>query len=112
MFFLAIQCWLVSMPVSKSFTFIETKHYTIRLEYNEDYVIVHLPSIEKMTREVFMDMKLRLEDWYEFMTTAGYAGVFAAVDPNNQKINKLCEMLGFKLRGFADNMNVYFYGEV
>lgn len=100
------------MHVSKSFTFIETKNYTIRLEYNEDYVIVHLPDIEKMTKEVFIDMKLRLEDWHTFMTTAGYAGIFAAVDPNNLKICKLLQMLNFNKKGHADNMDVYFYGEV
>jgi len=99
------------MPASKSFTFIETKDYTIRLEYNETYVIVHLPYVEKMDKGVFLDMKYRLEDWYEFMTTAGYAGIFAAVDPNDEKIKKLLDMLGFKYKGFADNMYVYFYGE-
>ena len=100
------------MPASKSFTFIETKDYTIRLEYNDKYVIIHLPSIEKMDKGVFTDMKYRLEDWYDFMTTAGYAGVFAAIDPNNTKIKKLLDMLGFKLKGVADNMLVDFYGEV
>ncbi len=100
------------MSDSKSFTFIETKDYTIRLEYDERYVIVHLPYVEKMDKGVFLDMKYRLEDWHQFMTTAGYAGIFAAVDPNDEKIKKLLDMLGFKLKGFADNMCVYFYGEV
>ncbi len=99
------------MPDSKSFTFIETKDYTIRLEYNEKFVIVHLPYIEKMDKGVFIDMKYRLEDWYEFMTTAGYQGVYAAVDPNDSKIIRLIEMLGFRYKGSADNMSVYFYGE-
>ena len=100
------------MPASKSLNVVETKDYSIRLEYNEDYVILHLPSIDKMSKEVFIDMKYRLEDWYDFFTTAGYAGIFAAVDPENQKIQKLLKMLGFKLKGFADNMLVYFYGEI
>lgn len=100
------------MPDSKSFTFIETKDYTIRLEYNEKFVIVHLPYIEKMDKGVFIDMKYRLEDWYAFMTTAGYQGIFAAVDPNDEKIKRLLSMLGFKYKGCADNMYVYFYGEV
>lgn len=100
------------MHVSKSHTAIETKDYTIRLEYNEDYVILHLPYVEKMTKNVFLDMKFRLEDWYAFFTTAGYLGVFAAVDPNDQKIRKLLNMLKFKKKGHADNMDVYFYGEL
>lgn len=100
------------MSASKSFTAIDTKDYSIRLEYNESFVILHLPNIDKMDKGVFLDMKFRLEDWYEFFKTAGYAGIFAAVDPDNQKIQKLLKMLDFKLKGFADNMNVYFYGEL
>lgn len=100
------------MSASKSFTCLETKDYSIRLEYNEEYVIVHLPFIGKMDKGVFLDMKYRLEDWYEFFITAGYKGIFAAVDPNDKKIKKLLDMLGFKYKGFADNMCVYFYGEV
>mgnify|MGYP003424751019 FL=1 len=100
------------MPDSKSLIAIETKDYTIRLEYNDDYVILHLPYIDKMTKGVFLDMKFRLEDWHTFFTTAGYAGVFAAVDPANLKICKLLKMLNFKKKGHADSMDVYFYGEV
>ena len=100
------------MYASKSFTAIETPYYAIRLEYNEDYVILHLPNIDKMDKGVFLDMKFRLEDWYEFFTTAGFKGIFAAVDPNDEKIKRLLNMLGFKYKGCADNMYVYFYGEV
>lgn len=100
------------MVASKSFKAIETKDYTIRLEYNREFVILHLPHVEKMTKEVFIDMRYRLEDWYEFFRVAGYKGIFAAVAPQDQKIQKLLTMLNFKFKGFADNMNVYYYGEV
>ncbi len=100
------------MHVSKSFTAIETKDYSIRLEYNDDFVILHLPEIAHMTKDVFLDMKFRLEDWNKFFTTAGYAGTFVAIDPNNKKIEKLVKMLNFKYKGHADNMDVYFYGEL
>jgi hypothetical protein len=99
------------MPDSNSLTFIETKNYTIRLEYNEEYVIAHLPEI-KMTKETFLDMQARLEVWYEFFKTVGYKGIFAAIDPNNLKITKLLTKLNFKKKGHADNMDVYFYGEL
>lgn len=100
------------MHVSKSLTLFETENYSVRLEYNDDYVIIHLPRVDKFNKEVFVDMKYKLEDWHQFFTTAGYAGIFAAVDPANQKIQRLLVRLGFQLKGFADNMNVYFYGEV
>ena len=32
--------------------------------------------------------------------------------PNIEKIKRLLNMLGFKYKGCADNMYVYFYGEV
>ena len=99
------------MPDSKSFTFIETKNYSIRLEYNEEYIIIHLPEV-KMTKDTFLDMKFRLEDWHKFVTTAGYKGIFAAVDPDNTKIVRLLRMLNFDKKGHADNMDVYFYGEL
>lgn len=99
------------MPDSKSLTFIETKYYTIRLEYNEEYVIAHLPDAT-MTKGVFLDMQSRLKDWYKFFRVAGYEGVYAAVDPSDKKIARLLTMLEFKKKGHADNMDVYFYGEV
>ena len=100
------------MHVSKSLTLFETENYSVRLEYNDDYVIIHLPRVDKFNKEVFVDMKYKLEDWYEFFTTAGFNGIFAAVDPNDEKIKRLLNMLGFKYKGCADNMYVYFYGEV
>ena len=100
------------MHVSKSMPLVETPDYSIRLEYNDDYVIIHLPYVNKMTKGVFVDMKYRLEDWHDFFTTAGYSGIFAAVDPENNKIKKLIEKLGFRFKGSADNMQVYYYGEM
>jgi len=100
------------MHVSKSLVAIETKDYTIRLEYNEEYVILHLPYVDKMTKGVFLDMKFRLDDWYDFFMTAGYKGIFAAADPNDKKIGKLLKMLKFNKKGHADNMDVYYFGEV
>lgn len=99
------------MSASKSMPLVETPEYGIRLEYNDDYVIIHLPYVNKMTKGVFVDMKYRLEDWHQFFTTAGYSGIFAAVDPNDSKIKKLIERLGFESKGFAENMQVYFYGD-
>lgn len=100
------------MPASKTFTAIETPDYSIRLEYNKDYIILHLPRVDRMTKNVFLDMQYRLEDWNEFFQTIGYSGMFVAVDPLNIKIQKLLVKLGFTYKGSADNMNVYFYGEV
>jgi hypothetical protein len=95
---------------SNSFTFIETKNYTIRLEYNEDYVIAHLPQA-KITKETVIDMKSRLGSWYNFFKTAGYKGIYAAAEPDKIAIAKLLFLLNFKFQGHSDGMDVYFYGD-
>lgn len=100
------------MLASKSFTAVDLKDYTIKFEYNKEYLILHLPRVDKMNKGVFIDMKYRLEDWYEFFKSVGYELIFAAIDPNDEKMKKLLRMLDFKLRGFADNMLVYSYGDV
>ena len=99
------------MSASKSFTLFETNDYGVRLEYNKDFVIVHLPFTNNMTKRVFQDMEVKLQEWLEFVTTAGYNGIWAAIDPNDLKIRKLVSMLKFKYMGQSDGMLVYKYGE-
>lgn len=96
--------------VSKSLMGIRGSNFDIRLEYNEDFVIVHLPKIEKMTKGVFMEMVVLLRDWWDFFKTAGYSAVFAAVDPED-KINKLVYMLGFKYVGENQGYLIYQFKE-
>lgn len=85
--------------------------FDIRLEYNEDFVIVHLPSIERMTKKVFLEMVVLLNDWWLFFKTVGYTGIFAAAEPDNN-INKLIDMLGFKYIGSNEGYLIYqFKGE-
>ena len=84
--------------------------YSIRLEYNRDYVIFHLPSINKFTKEVLVDMKCRLSNWLDFFSNLGYNGIWAAVDPDNTKINKLLNRLNFKTAGQAYGYTVYRFG--
>lgn len=99
------------MIASKSITLFENPEYGVRLEYNNQYAIVHLPYSNKMNKKVFLDMQSRLSSWYEFITTMGYKGIWCAVDPKDDKINRLVTMLKFKYMGEADSMSVYKYGE-
>lgn len=98
------------MPLSNSIVLFENENYGVRLEYNENFAIVHLPYSNKMTKEVFMDMRVKLEEWSTFLNTIGYNNIWAAVDPKNTKIVKLIRMLGFTFRGHSDGMSVYTYG--
>lgn len=99
------------MNASNSLTLFENKEYSVRLEYNKDYAIVHLPQANKMTKGVYLDMVERLEHWWTFLKTVGYNGIWCAVDPKDDKINRLVTLLKFKYIGSNDGMSVYRYGE-
>jgi hypothetical protein len=99
------------MTASKDFMIFETEDYGVRLEYNKDFVIVHLPFTNKMNKRVFGDMTKKLESWYDFFTTVGYKSIHAAVKEEDLKTQRLVTMLKFKYLGQADGMLVYSYGE-
>lgn len=64
-----------------------------------------------MTKEVFVEMQYMLSDWWDFFSTMGYKAVYAAVDPDNIKMNRLLNMLKFKYTGFSEGMTVYQFKE-
>lgn len=94
---------------SKRFTMLEGD-YQVDLEYNKDFVILHLPKVDKFSKEVLQDMQHKLDDWYQFFKTAGYSAIYAAFDPSNHRIARLLLKLDFVYQGNADGMHVYKYG--
>jgi hypothetical protein len=96
--------------VSKSLMGIKGSCFEIRLEYNSDFIIVHLPSIDKMSKSVFMEMEILLKDWWDFFKTVGYKALFAAAEPDH-KINKLIHMLGFQYVGADETYLIYQFKE-
>lgn len=99
------------MTSSKSIMLFETDNYGVRLEYNKDFAIVHLPFVNKITKGVVEEMRLKLEEWDEFFNVVGYKAIWAALDPNNILMIKLATLLGFQLIGHADGMSIFKYGE-
>ena len=97
------------MIASKSIQLFETEHYAVRLEYNKDYVIIHLPHIFKMSKEVFQDMQHRLDDWYTFFETMGHTKIWAAIAKDNKQMERLLGMLEFKFVNYADDVAVFQY---
>ena len=95
-----------STPVSKDLFGIKGSCFEIRLEYNENFIIIHLPKIDKMTKGIYLEMVILLKDWWLFFKTAGYKSVFAAVKPDD-KINKLVHMLGFEYVAENEGYLVY-----
>lgn len=88
---------------------IQRDDYVIRLEYNEDYVILHLRDINKFTKEVFQDMLIQLEDWSDFLRAMGHSYLWAAVPRDNTKIKRLLGGLGFQFVSHRDDLTVYRY---
>jgi hypothetical protein len=84
--------------------------YVIRIEYNKDYVILHMRDIDKFTKEVFISMKYQLEDWYEFVSTMGHKYIWAAVPKDNLKIQRLLNGLNFKYVEQYEDLVVCRYG--
>jgi hypothetical protein len=97
------------MHVSKDFNLPISAGYEVRVEYTEDFIIFHLPRVDKFTPGVYKDMVVRLDDFWQFAKTVGYKGIFVAFDPNNVKINKLVESLGFQFLNYGDGDKVYIY---
>jgi hypothetical protein len=93
---------------SKSLNGIRGSCFDIRLEYNKEYVIVHLPVVEKMTKETFIEMSYLLEDWTGFFKTAGYKGLYAVVSPES-KAKKLASMLKFVYLGEYEKNHIMVY---
>lgn len=97
---------MVETNASKNF-FIEGHGYTVRVEYNKDYVIIHLRDIEKFTKKVFLDMQIRLDDFAEFVKEVQGGPIWAAVPRDNIKIKRLLGGLGFKFVNRQEDLNVY-----
>jgi len=95
---------------SKSLMGIRGSNFNIRLEYNEDFVIVHVPRMEKMSKSVFKELNILLTDWWDFFKTAGYEALFAAIEPED-KMNKLAHMLGFQYVGENEGYLIYQFKE-
>jgi hypothetical protein len=89
--------------------FIKGDGFTIRLEYNEDYVILHLYTIDKFTKEVFWEMQGMLYQWADFLRAMGRSHLWAAVPRDNTKIKRLLGGLKFKFVGHKEDMSVYAY---
>ncbi len=95
---------------SKSLSGIKGSNFEIRLEYNENHMIVHLPRVDVMSKGTLIEMKYLLSDWLEFFNLVGYPAIYAAVEPNS-KAEKLAKILKFYYISESENMNIYLYKE-
>ena len=92
---------------SKRLTLVEKQDYRIDLEYNKDYAILHLPYVNGFNRNLYEEAFVRIEDVFDFMQGLGYDGLWAAVSPDDIKIQKFIDRLGFAYHGKSDDLLVY-----
>lgn len=92
---------------SKRLRIIELNEFSVDLEYNKNFVIVHLPRVSKLNKKNLSLLKKYLDDLYEFIDTLGYDSLYAAT--SHTPSFKLAEKLGFQFLGEDNNLKVLKY---
>jgi hypothetical protein len=101
--------FLVVETIASKELLVKRDGYVVRIEYNEDYVILHLKEIDKFTKEVFQDMLLFREDWSDFLRAMGHSYMWAALPEDNIKMKRLLGGLKFQFVNNKDGFTVYKY---
>lgn len=102
-------------PASKRITLLETEDYSVDLEYGSfdgrDYAILHLPFVKKFTKSVYLDMKIRVEEVWEFLSTIHYNEMFCGVDKGDELMKKFATKMGFIHLGDDGQYAIFQYKE-
>jgi len=80
----------------------------VQFEIFEDHPFIHL-VVDSLTKEQFKRMKDNIEDFFYFLGSVGYPYVFAALTPDQIKLKKMGEMLGFEVAVEEDDVVVLVY---
>lgn len=94
---------------ASSNVYLKEDGYTIRIEYNQEFVIIHLEDIDHFTKDIFRRMQQQLLEWSKFFAAMGRTHIWAAVPDDKPQIKRLLGGLNFKYAGRSDNMTVYNY---
>jgi hypothetical protein len=79
------------------------------VEYNKEYVILHLPVIKKLTKGTLKDMQSYLKELWKFFQTVGYPSLHAGVPQRDYKIQRLLTTLGFEITGSSSGFVIFQY---
>ena len=91
---------------SKSFIIYEGD-FCLRLEYDEDYAIIHFPWCKKWSPSVFKSFGIKIYETLEFVKDMGYNVLYAGVPRGDIKMEKLSLILGFEKEGETKDYLVY-----
>ena len=98
------------MIASKRLSIIENDDFTLDLEYNEEFAIVHLKNMPKLNKGTLGSLTIKIEDLYEFVTTIGFETLWAGVPEEDKATQKLAKKVGFEHCGAAQGIEVFQYG--
>ena len=99
----------MSTNASKRLKGIRGSTFSVDVEYSKDYIILHLPTVDKFTKSTLFEMQELLDDLWDFFKTMGYTELHTAVDPNNRSINRLLRHIQFRQIGSSNGMNIWSY---
>lgn len=97
------------MVASKNFSIYESGDYEVRLEYNREVLIAHLPVVYKFNRSVLISMWAKVEEIYDFSVGLGYPSLHCAVPLDDSRVKRLAVKLGFVHFADHDGYSVYKY---
>lgn len=97
------------MVASKNFAIYEGHDYEVRLEYNREYMIVHLPEVFKFNKTTLISMLMKLDEINDFSVGLGYPALHCAAPRGDIKINKLARRCGFTQTGEDAAYLIYQY---
>jgi hypothetical protein len=97
----------MSQVASKRIVLIDIPEACLELEYNQDFVVLHLPRVTKFGKREFNIFKTYFADLVDFFNTFGIDILYAAFD--DKKVQKLATAFGFEFVGINDKYKVYRY---
>ena len=100
---------MLKMLTSKRFTFVQKEEYEVDLEYNEHYLVLHLPFVKRLTKTTYLDMQEMVKHLWTFAKSTGYEGMWIAIRKEDESLVKLVKKLGFHPLGEDSGLSVYEY---
>jgi hypothetical protein len=92
---------------SKRVLLIDVPQFSVEVEYNQDYVVLHLPRVSKFGKKELGMMKDYVKGIYDFTSTLGKDVLYVAVD--DKRVERLVNLLGFQYLGSSQQYKVYRY---
>lgn len=92
---------------SKRFTLVEREEYRVDLEYNNDFIILHLPWVAEFSKKILLDMMNTFEGLKSFLETVGYSRIHVGIPHKHGSTKHLAEHLGFTHIGESQGFEIF-----